>query len=605
MYDLVIRNGKLIDGTGELAFISDIAVQDGRIAAIGHDLGPARRTIDATGLLVTPGFVDMHTHFDAQATWDPYLTPSSWHGVTTVVMGNCGVGFAPAAPDKHDWLIGLMEGVEDIPGSAMHEGIKWGWESFPEFLDVLETMPRAIDIGTQVPHGPLRAYVMGEAGAKNGVASDDDISRMAALVRDGLKAGALGFSTSRTLLHKATDGEFVPGTFASKEELFGIAKVLGEVGHGVFQCASEHTQMPKEIQWMKVVAAETGRPVIFTLSQTDMMPNLWQQIVGVLEEAAEQDIPLFAQAAGRAIGIMMCWRGTAHPFATYPTWHSIKDLPWPEQLAHLKDPDFRARMLSDTPIDMGFFASFVTSSFGKMYVADPAVVSPVAALDDAAAEAQPEAFGRMAKPGLKASSPKPVIDYEPSPSKSIAAMATATGRRPQEIAYDALMQDDGEAMLYFPLFNYANKNLDHLRTLHSHPRVKMGLSDAGAHCGAICDGGMPTFMITHWTRDRTRGERLPLEHIIKRQTQDTAAVYGLHDRGILAPGYKADINIIDYERLAFEPPKMVFDLPANGRRLIQNARGYVATIVSGEVIIENGVPTGALPGKLIRGPQSI
>ena len=583
MYDLVIRNGKLIDGTGAPARFADVAVQDGLIAAVGQDLGPAKRTIDATGLLVTPGFVDMHTHFDAQATWDPYLTPSSWHGVTTVIMGNCGVGFAPAAPDKHDWLIGLMEGVEDIPGSAMHEGIKWGWESFPEFLDVLDKMPRAIDIGAQVPHGPLRAYVMGEAGAKNGVASDDDIDKMAVLVRDGLKAGALGFSTSRTLLHKAMDGEFVPGTFASKEELFGIAKVLGEVGHGVFQCASEHTQMPKEIQWMKVVAAETGRPVIFTLSQTDMMPDLWKQIVGVLEEAAEQNIPLFAQAAGRAIGIMMCWRGTAHPFATYPSWLAIKDLPWAEQLAHLKDPAFRERMLAEQPTDMGFFASFVTRSFDKMYVASEGT---------SAAESQ-------------VGQPPPVIDYEPTPSQSIAAMSTATGRRPQEIAYDALMERDGEAMIYFPLFNYANKNLDHLRTLHSHPRVKMGLSDAGAHCGAVCDGGMPTFMLTHWTRDRTRGERLPLEYIIKRQTQDTAVVYGLNDRGILAPGYKADINIIDYDHLAFEQPKMVFDLPANGRRLVQDARGYVATLVSGEVIIENGVPTGVLPGKLIRGPQAL
>jgi len=569
MYDLVIRNGKLIDGTGADARFADVAVLDGRIAAIGQDLGPAKRTLDATGLLVTPGFVDMHTHFDAQATWDPYLTPSSWHGVTTVVMSNCGVGFAPAAPDKHDWLIGLMEGVEDIPGAAMHEGIKWGWESFPEFMDELAKFPRAIDIGAQVPHGALRAYVMGEAGAKNAVATDDDIAKMAEIVRAGLQAGALGFSTSRTLLHKGTDGEFVPGTFASKEELFGIGKVLGEVGHGVFQCASEHTQVPKELQWMKVIAAETGRPVIFTLSQTDMMPELWKQVVGVLEEAASQDIPLFAQAAGRAIGIMMCWRGTAHPFATYPSWQTIKDLPWAEQLAHLQDQAFRATMIAEKPLDMGFFASFVTRSFDKMYVMGP-----------------------------------DGIDYEPTPGQSVAELSKATGESPQAIAYDALMQHGGEAMMYFPLFNYANKNLDHLRTLHLHPRVKMGLSDAGAHCGAVCDGGMPTFMLTHWTRDRTRGERLPLEHIIKRQTQDTAAMYGLHDRGILDVGYKADINLIDYERLAFEQPKMVYDLPANGRRLIQDARGYVATIVSGEIIVENGVPTGALPGKLIRGPQT-
>ena len=568
MYDLLIRNGKLIDGTGAPARTADVAIKDGRIAAVGQDLGPAERTIDAAGLLVTPGFVDMHTHFDAQVTWDPYLTPSSWHGVTTAIMGNCGVGFAPAAPDKHDWLIQLMEGVEDIPGSAMHEGIKWGWESFGEYLDTIDRMPRAIDIGAQVPHGPLRAYVMGERGAKNDVANDDDIAQMAAIVKGGLQAGALGFSTSRTLLHKSSDGEFVPGTFASKEELFGIARVLAEVGHGVFQCASEHTQMPKEFQWMKVVAAETGRPVIFTLSQTDMMPDLWKQILALLEEAAAADIPIFAQTAGRAIGVMMCWRGTAHPFATYPSWQAIKDLPWPEQRTRLQDPEFRAAMLAEQPLDMGFFANFVTRSFDKMY--------------------------RMGPEG---------IEYEPLPSQSIAQLSLATGRRPQEIAYDALMERDGEAMLYFPLFNYANKNLDHLRTLHMHPRVKMGLSDAGAHCGAVCDGGMPTFMLTHWTRDRTRGERMPLEYVIKRQTQDTAAMYGLDDRGVIAPGYKADLNLIDYDRLAFEQPKMVFDLPADGRRLIQDARGYVATIVSGEVIIENGKPTGAMPGKLVRGPQ--
>jgi N-acyl-D-aspartate/D-glutamate deacylase len=463
----------------------------------------------------------------------------------------------------------------------MHEGIKWDWETFPEFLDALERKPRAIDIGTQVPHGPVRAYVMGDAGAKNDEASPEHIAAMSAIVRDGLRAGALGFSTSRTLLHKSIDGEFVPGTFASKEELFGIGKALAEAGHGVFQCASEHTQVPKELAWMKVMASETGRPVCFTLSQTDMKPELWREVLAVLDSAAAEGVPLFAQAAGRAIGVMMCWRGTAHPFATYPTWHEIKDLPWPEQLAHLQDPAFRARMLADKPLDMGFFANFVTRSFDKMYLAA-----------QEAGEPDP-ASGRT----------RPVFDYEPEADKSIAVMAKVSGRSPQEIAYDALMERDGEAMLYFPLFNYASKSLDHLHALHSHPRVKMGLSDAGAHCGAVCDGGMPTFMLTHWTRDRTRGPRLGLEHVIKRQTQDTAAMYGLHDRGIIAPGYKADINLIDYDRLAFEPPKMVFDLPADGRRLVQDARGYVATIVSGEVIIANGEPTGVLPGKLIRGPQ--
>jgi len=573
MYDLLIRNGKLVDGTGTPGRLADIAVKDGRIVAVD---GPGRlgtsaiRVVEADGLLVTPGFVDIHTHFDAQATWDPFFTPSSWHGVTSVVMGNCGVGFAPAAPDKHDWIIGLMEGVEDIPGAALHEGIKWAWESFPEYLDALERSPHAIDFGTQVPHGPLRAYIMGERGAKNELATPDDIDKMAAIVRDGLRAGALGFSTSRTLLHKSIDGEFVPGTFAGVDELFGIGRAMRDVGHGVFQCAAEHTQMRKEFVWMKALAAETGRTVSFSLSQTDMAPDLWKGLITDLEGAAAEGLDIVGQVAGRAIGVMMGWQATAHPFATYPSWQAIATLPWDARLAQLRDPAFRDRMLAETPLDMGFFAAFVTRSFDKMYVPDPAART---------------------------------FDYEPTPDKSVAAIAKATGRRPQEIAYEALMGDDGKAMLYFPLFNYATKSLDHLHTLHSHPQTRMGLSDAGAHCGAVCDGGMPTFMLTHWTRDRTRGPKLPLEHIVRRQTSDTARTFGLLDRGVIAPGYRADLNIIDYDRLRFLEPKMVFDLPAGGRRLVQDAEGYVATFVAGHCIVEGGKATGAMPGRLVRGPQ--
>ena len=568
MYDLVILNGKLVDGTGAPMRQADVAIQGGRIVEVGRLQGAlARRTIDAAGHLVTPGFVDMHTHYDAQVTWDPYLTPSSWHGVTSVVMGNCGVGFAPAAPDKHDWLIRLMEGVEDIPGSAMHEGIRWGWESFPEYLDVLAKMPHAIDFGTQVPHGPLRAYVMGERGAANEDATGDDIAKMSAIVREGLRAGALGFSTSRTLLHKSADGEFVPGTFAAHEELFAIGRTLAEVPHGVFQIAGEHTQMHKEFGWLRTLAAEINRPVLFSLSQNDMAPDLWKELIRLLEDAGQHNIPIFGQVAGRAIGILMCWQGTAHPFATYPSWRAIEALPWPEKRAALESPEFRARILSEQPLDLGFFANFVTRSFDKMYLMDGG------------------------------------IDYEPEAGKSIAAIAKATGRRPQELAFDALAANDAEGMLYFPLFNYANKSLDHLHTLHTNPRTRMGLSDGGAHCGAVCDGGMPTFMLTHWARDRQRGPTIPLEHIIRRQTRETAETYGLFDRGLVIPGMKADLNIIDFDRLQFRQPKMVFDLPAAGRRLVQDADGYLATIVSGETIVENGVPTGAMPGQLIRGMQ--
>ena len=575
MYDLLIKNGKLVDGIGSAVRQADIAVKGGRIVAVdgpGTLGSSAARVIEGDGLLVTPGFVDIHTHFDAQATWDPYFTPSSWHGVTSVVMGNCGVGFAPAAPDKHDWLIMLMEGVEDIPGAALHEGIKWQWESFPEYLDALASQPHAIDFGTQVPHGPLRAYVMGERGAKNDAASPDDIAKMAALVAEGLRAGALGFSTSRTLLHKSSDGEFVPGTFASLDEMFGIGRAMRDVGHGVFQMAAEHTQMRKEFHWMKTLAAETGRTVSFSFSQTDMAPDLWKGLLGDLEGAAAEGIDIVGQVAGRAIGVMMGWQATAHPFATYPSWQKIANLPWEERLAHLRDPAFRAAMLAETPIDMGFFASFITRSFDKMYVPEPGART---------------------------------FDYEPTPDRTVAAMAKATGRKPQEIAYEALMGDDGKAMMYFPLFNYATKSLEHLHTLHNHPRTRMGLSDAGAHCGAVCDGGMPTFMLTHWTRDRTRGPRLPLEHIVRRQTSETARLFGMYDRGVVAPGYRADLNIIDYDRLRFLDPKMVFDLPAGGRRLVQDAEGYVATFVAGTAIVEDGKATGNLPGKLVRGPQHL
>ena len=566
MYDLVVLGGKLVDGTGAPMRHADVAVEGGRIVAVGDLRGAlARRTLDAQGCIVTPGFVDMHTHYDAQVTWDPYLTPSSWHGVTSVVMGNCGVGFAPAAPDKHDWLIRLMEGVEDIPGAALHEGIRWGWESFPEYLDVLETSPHALDFGTQVPHGPLRAYVMGERGAANQAATADDIAKMAAIVRQGLKAGALGFSTSRTLLHKSADGEFVPGTFAEHEELFAIGRTLAEVPHAVFQIAGEHTQMGKEFGWLRALAAEIQRPVLFSLSQNDMAPDLWKDLLKLLDDAGQAGIPIFGQVAGRAIGLLMCWQGTAHPFATYPSWREIEPLPAAERLARLRDPAFRERMLAEQPLDLGFFASFVTRSFDKMYL-----------MQDG-------------------------IDYEPEPSTSIAALAKATGRRPQEIAYDALMADDGLGMLYFPLFNYANKSLDHLHALHAHARTRMGLSDGGAHCGAVCDGGMPTFMLTHWARDRRRGPTLPLEHIIRRQTRETAATYGLFDRGLVAPGMKADLNVIDFDHLRFHQPRMVYDLPAQGRRLVQDADGYVATIVSGALIVERGQPTGAMPGRLIRG----
>jgi len=571
MIDLIIRGGSVYDGSGHPVFTGDIGVTAGRISHVSKRRLPdaAHRVIDADGLMVTPGFVDMHTHYDAQATWDPTLTPSSMHGCTTVVMGSCGVGFAPVEPHRHKWLIGLMEGVEDIPGAAMHEGIQWEWETFPEYLDALERKRFVMDVGAQIPHGALRAYVMGDRGAKNEDATHDDIERMGAIVEEALRAGALGFSTSRTMLHKAISGEPVPGTFAAHAELMGLARAMARAEHGVFQFATEHTNVPQELGWMEEISQITGRPVLFNLSQIDQAPQLWREVIEKLEGIASRGAPVYGQVAGRAIGVLMCWRGTANPFALCPSYMSIMHKPWEEKFAALSDPEFKAKLLHEEPLQLGEFETFITQTYSKMYPFEGEV------------------------------------DYEPSASASVAALAEARGCSPKEVAYEALMRDEGSGFLYFPLFNYSEGSLDALYELHQHPNTLLGLSDAGAHCGAICDGGMPTFMLSYWGRDRQRGPKLPLEYLVRRQTRDTAAVFGLQDRGLLAEGYRADLNLIDFERLNALRPQMVYDLPAGGRRLLQGAEGYVATICQGSVTHEAGEHTGALPGQLIRGPQRV
>ncbi len=567
MHDVVIRGGTVVDGSGAPAREADVAIEGARIVAVGS-VGSARRELDARGLLVTPGFVDVHTHYDAQVTWDPYLTPSGWHGCTTVVMGNCGVGFAPVAPDRHQWLIGLMEGVEDIPGAAMTEGIRWEWESFPEYLDALERRPHALDFGCQVPHGALRAYVMGERGARNEEATAEDLAAMRKLVREALVAGALGVSTSRTSLHKSVAGEPVPGTFAGRQELFALGDGLADAGHGVFQLAAEHLAVPQELEWIRELARRTRRPVSFNLNQTDWGPDIWKEVVAILDQAAAAGEPVYAQVAGRSIGVLMGWQCTAHPFLGSRTARELAPLPWPERLKRLRDPSVRRGILDEQPADLGPFGNVVTRAFDKMFAS----------------------HGE--------------IDYEPRLEDSIGARARSDGLSPRSLAYDALMKDEGRALIYLPLFNYAYGDLELLRTLHLHPRTRMGLSDAGAHCGAICDGGMPTFMLTHWTRDRTRGDKLPLELVVARQTRGTAELLGLHDRGLVAPGYKADLNVIDHAKLRFLQPEVAFDLPASGRRLVQRAAGYVATLVSGTFTVENDRFTGAMPGKLVRGPKA-
>lgn len=571
MFDLVIKNGLVVDGSGAVPFVGDVAIRGGLIAAVvssadGGIGGDAGRVVDAAGMIVTPGFVDLHTHYDAQATWDPFVSPSGWHGCTTVVMGNCGVGFAPCRPEDRAWLIDVMEGVEDIPGSALTEGIRWDWETFPEYMDALERMPRAVDVAVQVPHSAVRCYVMGAEGAENSDATPEQIAAMKAITVEALRAGALGFSTSRTPLHRSAAGNLVAGTFAQLDELKAFGQALKEAGFGVFEAALEHIKVPDELNWLRDIAQESGQTVIFNLSQTWEYPQMWRQVLEQLDDAAAHGIPLYAQAAGRAIGILMTWQGSAHPFLVYPAfWAHTHGLSEQEKLVKLQLPEVRAAILADKPVDAGAFANFVATSFDKMYLFDEH------------------------------------LDYEPDDSQSVAAVAARLGKTPQEVAYDALCGVDGEGFLYFPLFNYAERSLEPLFVMHQHGRVRMGLSDGGAHCGAICDGGMPTFMLTHWTRDRKRGGKLPLELIVHRQTQQTAETYGLLDRGLLKVGYRADVNVIDYENLALGAPKVVYDLPAGGRRLLQKVTGYKMTICRGEVILENDTPTAARPGTLVRG----
>ena len=567
MHDIAIRGGQVIDGSGEPARTADVAIEGGKIVSATGIAGPARRDIDADGLLVTPGWVDIHTHYDGQATWDPFLSPSSWHGVTSVVMGNCGVGFAPARADRQDWLIGLMEGVEDIPGAALSEGIDWSWESFPEYLDALERRPLAIDIGAQVPHGAVRAYVMGERGAANEVATEDDVREMGVIVEEGLRAGALGFTTSRTVLHRSIEGVPVPGTFAGEEELFAIGRALGRAGCGVFEMASDLMPEGRELDWVTRLSREVGRPITFALLQNDLDPTQWQRVLELTEAANADGALVVPQVAGRPAGLLLGLEATIHPFVSHETYKALRHLPLPERVAELSKPEVKARMLAEEVTYNFPLASYITSSFHKLFpLGDPP-------------------------------------NYEPSPEESVKAIAERDGREPADVAYDLLLQRDGTELLYFPLFGYSQFDFEPIREMLLHPQTRLGLSDGGAHCGVICDASTPTFMLTHWTRDRSRGERLPLEWVVANQTRKTAELYGLHDRGLLAPGMKADVNLIDYEALGLSPPEMVYDLPGNSRRLVQRSRGYRATVVSGEVTFEDGEPTGAFPGKLIRGEQ--
>ena len=572
-FDLIIRGGTIVDGTGARRYTGDVAVKDGQIAQVGTVTGDAEQEIEAAGLIVTPGFVDIHTHYDGQATWDQEMAPSSWHGVTTVVMGNCGVGFAPARPDRHEWLINLMEGVEDIPGTALAEGMTWDWETFPEYLDALEKLPRTVDVGTHVPHGAVRAYVLGDREQPGAVPTADDLAQMSAIVEEGIHAGALGFSTSRTVLHKSVDGELVPGTTATAEELVTIGRAMGRAGHGVFEMASDLKRDWNEFEWMGNLSRETGLPITFAALQSIAKEMPLAEQISEMRAQNDNGARIVAQIALRGNGIIMAWQGTVHPFVFRPAWQAIKDLPWAQQKAKLLDPAFKALLLaqandySEAPQDILPVVMVITQGWALQYEMDPD------------------------------------FDYEPEAGASVNARGNAAGIDPQEYAYDLLCANDGTGFIYLPILNYADGNLDFLHPLQHADDTVNSLSDGGAHCGTICDAASPTFMLQHWVRDRKRGNRITLENAIKRQCRDTAQLYGLDDRGVIAPGYLADLNIIDMAVIKLGKPWLAFDLPAGGKRLLQRAEGYVATIKGGEVTFRNGKWTGATPGGLIRGPQ--
>jgi N-acyl-D-aspartate/D-glutamate deacylase len=572
MHDLLIRAGTIVDGSGAPAFTGDVAIADGRIAAVGRVDGPARRTLDADGLLVAPGFVDVHTHYDGQATWDPLLTPSCYHGVTTAVMGNCGVGFAPMQPARRAFLIELMEGVEDIPGGVLAEGVDWGWESFAQYLDALEAKPHIMDLGAQLPHAALRYYVMGERGAARQPATEQDLQRMSELTEQALVAGALGFSTSRTLLHKTARGEYVPNFGVAATELDAIATGVRRAGRGVLQLLSDFDDVEGEFAMLCDWAQTSGRPLSFTLVQRVERPQQWHRLLDLIDGAQRRGLAVRGQVAPRAVGLVLGLEATLHPFMSKPSYVAVADLPLAERVARMRDPALRARILSE-PFDAlpGRIPDFISTLLARLDRIYPLGDPP---------------------------------DYEPAPEASVAGRAARQGIDPLALMYDLLLEREGHELLFAPAANYVDGNYDAALAMLRHPHTVVGLGDGGAHCGSICDGSFPTYLLTHWTRDRTRGERLPLEFAINRYTRAPAELIGLNDRGLIAPGMKADINLIDHANLSLSAPTIVHDLPAGGRRLMQTAKGYVATIVSGEVVIEHDRPTGALPGKLLRGARA-
>ena len=569
MLDLLIKGGTVIDGTGAKGYIADVAITGGKILEVGKVTDPARETINANGLLVTPGWVDVHTHYDGQATWDQLITPSFWHGVTTVVMGNCGVGFAPVAPDKHEWLIGLMEGVEDIPHAALSEGISWGWESFPEYLDALERQERVIDVGAQMPHHALRVYVMGERAIRHEAATAEDIKVMAKLTEEALLAGAFGFTTSRTDSHKTTSGDFVPGRYSETEELIGIGRSLGKVGRGAFGMISDFEDEEAEFKWMRELGAEIRRPIWFLLTDRSHDPERWKRLMVGAKISKAQGASITAQIAGRSVGLILGLTTSLTPFSVRSSFNALENLSQEDKLAKLRDPVVRSIILkeevsADLLSILPPLTQAIATRWDRMYpLGDPP-------------------------------------NYEPTADQSVQALAGKEGKSPEEFAYDYLTGGDGNRKFLFPVTNYVSGDLEPVREMLADPDTLLGLSDGGAHVGLISDASVPSFMLSHWGRDRSRGAKFAVEWLVKRQTSETADFFGFTDRGRLQIGKKADLNIIDFDNLRPRMPEIVNDLPAGGKRLVQRVDGYEATIVSGEPIFEKGESTGARPGKLVR-----
>ena len=564
--DLVIRGGNVADGLGGDLFEADVAIADGRISEVGKVLGEGKQEIDARGKLVTPGFVDIHTHYDGQVTWSQDITPSSQNGVTTAIMGNCGVGFAPCKPGDHQRLIQLMEGVEDIPEPVLSAGIPWSWESFPDYMEWLSKRQFDIDIGAQLPHAAVRVYVMGERGARRDPSTPADNQAMAALAGDAVRAGALGFSTSRTLNHRTSTGDYTPTLKAGEDELTAIAGAMQGVGRSVLQFVLDPSTLHEDLPMMLRIAENTKIPVSFSITQHDKAPQRWRKTLDIINEASAKGLSITAQIAARPVGLMLGLELSRNPFQTHPSYRAIARLPLAERLIRLRQPEVRAAILSESATatdDPLFFRP----NYDKMYL--------------------------LGNPP----------DYEQPPENALGARARREGKRPEELAYDAMLTEDGRGMLYVPFLNYADGNLDATREMLQDPRSVPGLSDGGAHCGIICDASFPTYLLTHWTRDRSRGEKLSIPFVVAVQSRKTALSVGLHDRGLLAPGHKADVNVIDYDNLHLHPPKVHYDLPVGGRRLLQQVDGYDATVVSGVVTQREGRATGARPGKLVRGAQ--